>query len=131
MPLYNLACARPLEPAQRQAVATAITEAHCSTTGAPAAFVNVVFLDHYPLPAPQVISLLGGVRTGGNRTAAIVEKLRRALHTGVAAALDVPAEAVGLGLIGVPSNWVVEGGEVMPEPGAEAEWLARQHAPDP
>ena len=128
MPLYNLACSKPLAPAQRQAVATAITEAHCRETGAPAEFVNVVFLDHYPLPAPQIISLLGGVRVGGNRTPEIIEKLRGALCNGIANAIGAPTDAVGLSLIGVPSHWIVEGGEVMPEPGAEAHWLARKHA---
>lgn len=127
MPLYNLACREPLRPDLRQSVASAITGAHCRETGAPAEFVNVVFLDNYPLPAGQVISLLGGVRIGGNRTPEVIERLRVALHAGIAGALGVGADAVGMTLIGVPSNWIVEGGEVMPEPGAEAEWLARKH----
>lgn len=130
MPLYNLACSAALSADQRQAVATAITEAHCSTTDAPAEFVNVVFLDNYPLPASQRISLLGGVRTGGNRTPETVARLRQALHRGIAEAIDQPESAVGLSLVGVPSHWIVEGGEVMPEPGAEAAWLASKHGRD-
>lgn len=128
MPLYNLACSQPLSPDQRQSVASAITGAHCRETGAPAEFVSVVFLDHYPLPSPEVISLLGGVRTGGNRTQAVIDRLRHSLQSSIAEALGVPPGWVGMSLVGVPSNWVVEGGEVMPEPGAEAQWLARKHA---
>lgn len=71
--------------------------------------------------------MLGGVRIGGNRTPEIIEKLRVALHSGIAGAIGVETGAVGMSLIGVPSSWIVEGGEVMPEPGAEAEWLARKH----
>ncbi len=126
MPLYNLACSRPLAADSRQKVASAITDTHCRETGALPEFVNVVFLDGYPLPPPQVVSILGGVRTGGNRTPEIVEKLKAALRSGVAEALGEPVEAVGISLIGVPSNWIVEGGEIMPEPGAEAAWLARR-----
>jgi len=33
---------------------------------------------------------------------------------------------VEINLIGIASNWVMEGGEIMPDPGAEAEWLARR-----
>lgn len=127
MPLYNLACANSLPDATRQAVATAITDAHCTVTGAPDEFVNVIFLDGYPLPANQAVSVLGGVRTGGNRSEAIVAKLRQALQDGIAGAIQQPVDTVAISLVGVPSNWVVEGGEVMPEPGAEAEWLARKH----
>lgn len=128
MPLYNLACTKPLTPVERQAVASAITKAHCDETDAPAEFVNVVFMDGYPLPEPQIVSLLGGVRIGGNRTREVVDRLRAALLAAVAGALDAPDDAVGMSLVGVPSNWIVEGGEVMPEPGAEQEWLARKHA---
>ena len=128
MPLYNLACKQPLAAPQRQAVATAITRAHCEQTGAPSEFVNVIFLDGYALPDSQVVSLLGGVRIGGNRTSEIIENLKAALLQGIADALGTSVEAVGISLVGVPAHWIVEGGEVMPDPGAEAEWLARKHA---
>ena len=127
MPLYNLACRQSLPAPTRQKVATAITEAHCRVTDAPPEFVNVVFMDGYPLPSRQLVSVLGGVRTGGNRTPESIEKLKLALHEAIAGAIGQELDAVGISLVGVPSHWIVEGGEVMPEPGAEAEWMARKH----
>ncbi len=121
MPLYNLACIKPLDSVQKQKLAKAITEAHCSETGAPAAFVNVVFVNNYSLPKPQIISIAGGVRTGGNRTPEGIAKLKSALHMSVAKTLNVSTSEVGISLVGVPSNWIVEGGVVMPEPGSEEE----------
>jgi hypothetical protein len=35
--------------------------------------------------------------------------------------------AVGVVTVDVPSKWNMEGGELLPEPGEEAEWLARHH----
>ena len=121
MPLYNLACTEPLTGEQKQKLAQAITNTHCSETGAPAAFVNVVFVNNYALPKPQVVSVLGGVRTGGNRALEGIKKLETALHNNLAKALGVSTSAVGMSLIGVPSNWIVEGGVVMPEPGSKEE----------
>lgn len=126
MPLYNLACKSSLSSDQQQAVAEAITTTHCDETGAPAAFVNVVFIKNYSLPKPQIVSVLGGVRTGGNRTPEGIAKLETALHQNIAKALDVSAMEVGISLVGVPSNWIVEGGVVMPEPGSEAERLMNE-----
>ena len=121
MPLYNLACREPLSPDVRQTVASAITVTHCEQTGAPARFVNVVFLDNYPLPSPQRVSVLGGVRTGGNRTPESIARLQVALHQAIADAIGETTDAVAISLVGVPSNWIVEGGEVMPDPGSEQE----------
>jgi hypothetical protein len=126
MPLYNLACRAPLDPSTRQSVARVITDTHCRVTGAPPEFVNVVFLDGYPLRAGETINALGGVRTGGNRTADTIARLKRELRAGIASAAGQSASEVVVTLIGVPSSWVMEGGRVMPEPGAEGEWLSHQ-----
>jgi len=74
------------------------------------------------------IDAIGGVRKGGTRTAAVVERLRIALRDAVVQASGKPADQVAVTLIGIPSNWVMEGGRVMPDPGAEQEWLARRSA---
>lgn len=124
MPLYNLACRKPLDDAARQRVAQAITDTHCRLTGAPALFVNVMFVHGYPLRGGEQISALGGVRKGGNRTEAMIEQLRLGLRDAIAAAAGMQPGQVGVQLIGIASNWVMEGGRVMPEPGAEGEWLA-------
>lgn len=130
MPLYNLACRSALDPPARERVATAVTQAHCAVTGAPAEFVNVLFMHGFPLRGKLEIDAIGGVRKGGTRTAEVVERLRIALKDAIVQASGTPADQVAVSLIGIPSNWVMEGGRVMPEPGAEQEWL-RQRAASP
>ena len=126
MPLYNLASREALEPKTREAVAQAVTRAHCAVTGAPAEFVNVMFVHGHALARGNTISAIGGVRKGGTRTPEVVERLRTALQEAVAQASGNAIERVEITLIGIASNWVMEGGEIMPDPGAEAEWLARR-----
>ena len=57
----------------------------------------------------------------------IIEQMRASVHTHTGIALD----DVGMITADVPASWVLEGGEIMPEPGEEAEWLAKHghHAP--
>lgn len=128
MPLYNLACRSALDEPVREHVAQAVTKAHCDVTGAPAEFVNVLFAHGYPLRGELQIDAIGGVRKGGTRTADVIERLRTTLRDAVAGASGQPTAHVNVTLIGIPSNWVMEGGEVMPEPGAEKEWLAKRRA---
>ena len=85
----------------------------------------MVFLHGWPLAGAHEVGVLGGVRTGGTRTADVVKRLEDALRDGIAEAMGRPAGVVGLSLVGVASNWVMEGGDVMPDPGDEAEWLAK------
>jgi phenylpyruvate tautomerase PptA (4-oxalocrotonate tautomerase family) len=124
MPLYNLACRSSLDPDLRRRVAIAITETHCGLTGAPAAFVNVIFADGYPLKSGLAIDAVGGVRNDGNRTPELIERLRVALRDAIAAAAQLGAAQVAVELVGVPSSWVMEGGKVMPAPGTEGEACA-------
>jgi phenylpyruvate tautomerase PptA (4-oxalocrotonate tautomerase family) len=121
MPLYNLACRRPLDPDTRHRIATAITETHCHHTQAPAAFVNVIFADNYPLRSGIAIDAVGGVRNDGNRTPELIERLRVGLRDAIASAAHLRPAQVRVSLIGVPSSWVMEGGQIMPAPGTEDE----------
>jgi hypothetical protein len=126
MPLYTLASSKPLTPAVREAVATAVTDIHCQVTGAPAEFVNVVFMHGHSIRDGKRIGLIGNVRSGGNRTEDVLQLLREKLLAGVAGKSNMPVDKVSVRLLGVPSSWVMEGGQMMPEPGAEAEWLHAQ-----
>jgi hypothetical protein len=122
MPLYNLACRRPLDLGVRERVARAITEAHCEVTGAPPSFVNVLFLHGYALRGGLEIDVIGGVRKGGNRTPELLERLRSALRDAIAKSSGkLPAE-VAVSLLPIPAGWIMEGGRVLPEPGDEASW---------
>ncbi len=125
MPVYNLACRRSLDPALRHRIASVVTETHCAQTGAPAAFVNVMFVDNYPLRDRLEIDAMGGVRNDGNRTPENIEQLRTALRAAIADAAQLPHDRVRVALVGVPSSWVMEGGEIMPPPGSEAEAVRR------
>jgi len=128
MPLYTLACRKPLPQATREAIATAITDTHCEVTDAPPEFVNVVFMDGYSLKRGWAIAVIGGVRSGGNRNAQLIERLRQSLLENIAAAAALPTDQVGIELIGVKASWVMEGGKILPEPGAEGDWLNKSNA---
>ena len=119
MPLYNVACRRSLDPETRRQVATAIAETHCAQTGAPAAFVNVIFFDGYPLRAGLELDAVGGVRSDGDRTPQRIEQLRLKLEEVIASTAKLRPSQVRFVLIGVPSSWVLEGGHIMPAPGSE------------
>ena len=127
MPLYNLACRSSPSSEIRSRVAVAITDTHCAQTDAPAAFVNVIFFDNYPLKTGLDIDVVGGVRADGNRTPERIEQLRLALRDAIANAAGMSSSQVNVALVGVPSSWVMEGGEIMPPPGSEEE-KRRQHS---
>jgi len=125
MPLYNIACKTTLDNDQRQRIADVITRTHCELTGAPAEFVNVAFMEGLPLREDELFNVVGGVRSGGNRDLDLAAKLQEAMLENIAIAANVSASAVKVTLVGVPGNWNMEGGRVLPEPGAEGEWLDR------
>ncbi len=128
MPLYTLASRKPLSAAVCKEVADLVTDAHCQVTGAPAQFVNVVFMHGHDLRDGNLVGVIGNVRSGGNRSDDVLKRLRDRLQADVAAKANVAVDKVSVRLIGVPSRWVMEGGEIMPEPGAEAAWLERAKA---
>lgn len=119
MPLYNLACRQPLSAEKRQRVAELITKAHCEVTTALPHYVNVVYTDNWALPDGIDVSIFGGVRIGGTRTPEVVDQLKQALMEATAQGIEQPVDAVAISTIGVPAHWIIEGGEVMPEPGKE------------
>ena len=121
MPFYNCACSRDLGVDTRARIAEAIGTVHCGLTGAPPHFVNVLFLNDYPLRRGEVLSVIGNVRTGGNRTPALIDRLRRDLHASIAFAGSLESTEVVVKLIPIDARWVMEGGQVVPEPGDEEE----------
>jgi hypothetical protein len=46
---------------------------------------------------------------------------------GVADILDVPVADVSMATRDVEAKWVMEGGDLLPEPGEEAAWLERHN----
>jgi phenylpyruvate tautomerase PptA (4-oxalocrotonate tautomerase family) len=126
MPLYR--CAVPegsTSEAQRAQIAKEIVRIHCGVTGAPASFVHAFFHELPPdqLPAGKAAFVLGSIRWGRSdeQKARIVSELTDV----VADVLGQQADDVGVATVDIPSKWNMEGGELLPEPGEEAEWLSR------
>ena len=125
MPLYNVACKTALDNDQRQRIADVMTRTHCELTGAPAQFVNVAFMEGLPLRKDEFLNVVGGVRSGGSRNLELSENLQQRMQKNIASAANVSVSVVKVTLVGVPGNWNMEGGRLLPEPGAEDEWLDR------
>ena len=126
MPLYRYAVrtGATTEP-QRAHLAKETVRIHCGVTGAPASFVHAFFaeVDAAALPPGKSAFVLGSIRAG--RTDAQKAEIVADLTASVAETLGVPTEEVGVVTADVPSKWNMEGGELLPEPGEEAEWLER------
>ena len=126
MPLYRCAIAEGLSTEeQRATIAKAVVRIHCDVTGAPPSFVHAFFSEATAgeLPDGKTAIVLGSIRWGRSdeQKAQIVSELTEVLST----VLGRPATAVDVVTVDVPSKWNMEGGELLPEPGEEAAWLAR------
>jgi phenylpyruvate tautomerase PptA (4-oxalocrotonate tautomerase family) len=126
MPVYTLACNNFLNTSTSQRIAEAITNVHIETTGAPAEFVSVVFMYGQPLKPNIRMSVNGNVRSGGNRNKELTEDLKRKLLKAMADASALAESQIEVNLLGFPASWVMEGGEILPEPGQEHGWLKRK-----
>jgi phenylpyruvate tautomerase PptA (4-oxalocrotonate tautomerase family) len=128
MPLYTcVTTAKTLTDDAKAALAAEITKIHSSITGAPTSFVHVVFQE---LPATNVFTdaspsrplLVTGVIRAGR---ADTDKVR--LATDIASSstriTGIPPERILVNIADRPARFAVEGGRVMPEPGAEDDWL--------
>jgi len=127
MPLYRCTCPPDaLDDEQRRAVAVAITDVHCTLTGAPPTFVHVQFLEQPAIAGRAPFVLHGGIRAGrdGTLVGSIVEQCTAAVSR--IAGVD-PAD-ISMRTSETNASWVFEGGRVFPEPGGEAAWLAEAPA---
>jgi phenylpyruvate tautomerase PptA (4-oxalocrotonate tautomerase family) len=126
MPLYRCAVEEGLsQEGQRARIAKEIVRIHCGVTGAPASFVHAFFSEaaRGALPAGKRAFVLGSIRAG--RTDEQKQQIAREMTDAVADALGCTAKDVGVATADVPASWVMEGGELLPEPGEEAAWLER------
>ncbi len=126
MPLYRCAVSQGLTTEEQRArIAKEIVRIHCDVTGAPASFVHAFFRETSAdeLPEGKVAFVLGSIRWGrtDDQKARIVSELSDV----VANVLGRELDEVGVATVDVPSKWNMEGGELLPEPGEEAEWLER------
>ena len=127
MPLYTVSTGRSLDVKSRKALANLIMDVHCGITGAPKTFVNVMYCENIPLEEGLQMNVLGAVRKG--RTAEMNDTLQGELISQITAMFKMSNLQLDLSLFEVPAQWVMEGGEILPEPGEEdqCEWLQKGH----
>lgn len=129
MPLYICNARKgAIEDSAKKKIAADITRIHCDVTDAPPTFVHAFFFEeapHQPLNGSSAF-LFGRIRHGrtDEQKAQIVLEMRQSIqtHTGI------PFEDIMAITSDTPASWVMEGGDLLPEPGDETEWLAAHEA---
>jgi len=109
-------------------IAQDVTRIHCEVTGAPATFVHVFFFEEAPHPplGDHDVFLFGNIRSG--RTDAQKAAIRDQMHEAVRSRAGLAPEAIAVATVDTPASWVMEGGDLLPEPGEEEAWLAAHEA---
>ena len=129
MPLYICNTTRDaLDAAAREKLAIAITDIHCAVTDAPAMFVHVAFFEEapqFPLDDSSLF-VVGTIRRG--RTDDQKDEIATSIKAALASTAGIDADRAAVLIRETPASWVLEGGEIMPEPGEEAAWLAEHGA---
>jgi phenylpyruvate tautomerase PptA (4-oxalocrotonate tautomerase family) len=130
MPVYTcISTTKTLADDTKAALAAEITKIHSSVTGAPTSFVHVVFQE---LPATNVFTdsspseplLITGVIRAGRADADKV-RLAKDISSNSSRIAGIPEARILVNIADRPARFAVEGGRVLPEPGAEDDWLAR------
>ncbi|ORW13322.1 hypothetical protein AWC15_14550 [Mycobacterium lacus] len=112
-------------------MAEAITEIHCTVTGAPRGFVNVLFVEYDPAAyftagKPNTCSVINGnIRAGRDRETRA--RLLTELSQAWVSITGQDARSLLIGLNEVDPTSIMEAGLIMPAPGEEADWLQRNH----
>ena len=127
MPVYVCNAAKgAISHEAKEKIAADITRIHCAVTDAPPQFVHAFFLEEgaqRPLDGKQA-SLFGSIRAGrsDDQREQIAQEMTESIHRHA----GIERSAIGAMIAEVPASWVMEGGEIFPEPGEEAAWL-EQH----
>ncbi|MEM7662118.1 MAG: tautomerase family protein [Pseudomonadota bacterium] len=129
MPLYMCNAVKgAIDDAAKPKIAEDITRIHCDVTGAPPEFVHAFFVEDSPAQPLDGKSafLFGNIRAGrtDEQKAQIVSEMRQSIHQHT----GIPLDEIKAATTDTPASWVLEGGEIMPEPGEEAEWMAKHKA---
>ena len=129
MPLYVCNARKgAISDEAKAKIAADITHIHCDVTEAPPNFVHAFFFeeaDDLPLGDNAVV-LHGNIRHGRNekQKAELVQRMRSSIQQHCALSMD----DIQASTSDTPASWVMEGGELLPEPGEEAEWLEALNA---
>jgi phenylpyruvate tautomerase PptA (4-oxalocrotonate tautomerase family) len=130
MPTYAFTTARTLTSAQRAALMESVTSIHQVEATAPRYFVQVVFHQVQPgsifiggeAASPDHVWVRADIRAG--RTPEQKARMLRRIMAETSAILGISEQAVWVYIADIPAHGVLEFGNVLPEPGAEAQWLA-------
>jgi phenylpyruvate tautomerase PptA (4-oxalocrotonate tautomerase family) len=130
MPLYQcLVPAGSIDAGTRTALAEAITTVHCSITGAPRGFANVLFVEYDPTAyfiagKPNSCSVINAtIRAGRDRETRA--RLLTELSQAWVSITGQDARKVLIGLNEIDPTSTMEAGLIMPAPGEEAAWMQR------
>ena len=128
MPLYMCNAVKDMIPeTAKPKIAADITDIHCEVTGAPPTFVHAFFFEdapQKPLDGKSVF-VFGSIREGRSydQKRSIVERVRESIHLHA----GIPLSEIVVDTTDVPAGWVMEGGDLLPEPGEENQWLEAQN----
>ena len=129
MPMYICNSKAGTVPQEAKAkIADDVTRIHCDVTNAPPTFVHVFFFEDRDTPplGDKKAVIFGSIRAGrtDEQKAQICKEMGEALvkHCSIA------TEDQAVFTADTPASWVMEGGDVLPEPGEEEAWLARHEA---
>ncbi|MEU8825761.1 tautomerase family protein [Streptomyces sp. NPDC048636] len=129
MPLYQ--CITPaglLTDDVRRAAAQEITRIHVEATGAPAAFVHVLFLDapagrHFTAGQVDTRTTLIEGTLRASRPLAVRQAMMRSLAAAWSRLSGQPEGEIIVSLTERDAGEILEAGVILPEVGAEAAWL--------
>lgn len=135
MPTYAFTSMQRLTPAQREKIVASVTAIHALEATAPRYFVQVVFytvdegaifIGGEPASADHVwVNAL--IRSG--RSKEQKARILQRIMAETAEILAISEQAVWVYISDIPAQGVLEFGNVLPEPGGEAQWLMSLPAP--
>ena len=104
-------------------LASDITQIHCEMTEAPPQFVHVVFFEEARNPplSERKVAVACNIRAG--RTDAQKSEIITRIQQSLNARCGVQPDQTRITTSDTPANWVMEGDDIMPEPGDEADWM--------
>ena len=138
MPLYICTAPEGSIPEQAKGrIANEVTRVHCEVTGAPPTFVHCFFFERggpevellqhvFSSASDKPYVLFGNLRAG--RTEETKQRVIDEMCSGVASILDISRDDIDMATQDIPASWVMEGGDLLPEPGEEEAWLRAHEA---
>ena len=128
MPSYTVVTSTSTLSDQTKAtVAAEISKIHAAITGVPTSYVHVVFYDQpqanvFSGATPSQPMLITGLTRAG-RADSDKTRLAKDISASCSRVTRIPEARILVTIQDSPARFAVEGGRVLPEPGAEDDWL--------